>query len=62
VSLHKIIIIFYLLERADMKWHRYKQFGDSESLEEVLKDIDHAFGAKIENVLNNIHLENKWAL
>ena len=27
-------------KRADMKWHRYKPFGDSESLEEVLKAID----------------------
>lgn len=27
-------------KRADMKWHRYKPFGDSESLEEVLKVID----------------------
>jgi hypothetical protein len=27
-------------KRADMKWHRYKTFRDSESLEEVLKAID----------------------
>ena len=27
-------------KRADMKWHRYKPFGDSELLEEVLKAID----------------------
>jgi hypothetical protein len=27
-------------KRADMKWHRYKPFGDSKSLDEVLKEID----------------------
>ena len=27
-------------KRADMKWHRYKLFEDSESLEEVLEAID----------------------
>ncbi len=27
-------------KRADMKWHRYKTFGDLELLEEVLKVID----------------------
>ena len=27
-------------KRADMKWHRYEPFGESESLEEVLKEID----------------------
>ena len=27
-------------KRADMKWYHYKPFGDSESLEEVLKAID----------------------
>jgi len=27
-------------KRADMKWHRYEPFGDSESLNEVLEEID----------------------